>query len=405
MSPPIILATLLTAAILAWGAVYVVVRRQREAAVNKMFGQSDPIDAEIGREALRRVFGILADQDPADLPPAARPSIAGASVVPQASMAAQASAPVALGPAEAAPGPAVRSPSAARSSRSKPEPPSAIAGASVVAAAVPVVALTVIRGAAPAPTAAAPAAPAKGGFRLFAPDENDAAAAAAPLLPQSASVTGGPGLALPPGPAKSTPPTAAPLKPAGSGAGWRGGRGDARPRLARDSLGALLVIGGIAVAAVAIFHPQLSILSGGVSPATATAPALGLVTFVPVATASPSPSPTPRPTPVPTPVPTPKPTPTPTPKPTPTPTPAKPIVTSFNGAVTGLSVHFSGTYKFGTSWTISFGDGTSSGPWPGSVSGSRASHTYSLPGDYYPTLTIHNGSLDSFPQSTHVSVN
>ena len=63
MSLPIILAIVLTAAILAWGAVYLVVRHRREVALRKMF-QADPMDAEIGREALRRVFGILADEDP-----------------------------------------------------------------------------------------------------------------------------------------------------------------------------------------------------------------------------------------------------------------------------------------------------------------------------------------------------
>jgi hypothetical protein len=80
-------------------------------------------------------------------------------------------------------------------------------------------------------------------------------------------------------------------------------------------------------------------------------------------------------------------------------------VTSFSGSVSGLTVQFSGTYEFGTSWTISFDDGTLSGPWPGPVSGSHASHTYSFAGDYYPTLTIHSGSGNSYPQSTHVSVN
>src|ERR1700690_659549 len=78
MSLPIILAILLTAAILAWGAVYLVVRQRREAAVRKMF-QADPMDAEIGREALRRVFGILTDEDP----PAAAPiAIAAAAQIP-----------------------------------------------------------------------------------------------------------------------------------------------------------------------------------------------------------------------------------------------------------------------------------------------------------------------------------
>ena len=419
--------------------------------------RSDPIDPEIGREALRRVFGILADEDPAEPLPVTGPSVARAGVVLPASMAAQESAPLALGPGGAAPGSAAPSPSVARSARSKPEASTAIAQASVLAAAaaaaVPVVDVALSPGAGAAVTPPLPAAPSKGGFRLFAPDNNDAAAAATPLLPHSTSLTGGLELGLPPDPAKFTPPTTAPLKPAASGAGRRGSRGDGRSRFARDSLGAVLVTAGIVFVAVAIFHPRLSIVSGGVSPTAATALAISEVSFAPVATASPSPLPsdspspspspsptpaptpaptpvrtpvpTPRPTPVPTPpptpVPTPPPTPVPTPRPTPvpvptpkptptpapkpTPTPAQPIVTSFSGSVSGLTVQFSGTYEFGTSWTISFDDGTSSGPWPGPVSGSPASHTYSFEGDYYPTLTIHSGSGNSYPQSTHVSVN
>src|SRR5476649_566781 len=106
MSLPIILAIVLTTAILAWGAVYLVMRRQRIAAENRMF-RSDPMDAEIGREALRRVFGILADEDPADLPPIAKappapvlagvPPVAQASVVAQSSMAVADATPVVLG--------------------------------------------------------------------------------------------------------------------------------------------------------------------------------------------------------------------------------------------------------------------------------------------------------------------
>ena len=111
MSLPIILAIVLTTAILAWGAVYLVMRRQRIAAENRMF-RSDPMDAEIGREALRRVFGILADEDPADVPPLAKappaplltviPPAAQPGVVAQPSLAAAEATPVALGPAGAA---------------------------------------------------------------------------------------------------------------------------------------------------------------------------------------------------------------------------------------------------------------------------------------------------------------
>jgi hypothetical protein len=287
MSLPIILAIVLTAAVLAWGAVYLVVRRQREAALNKMF-RSDPIDAEIGREALRRVFGILADEDPAEPLPVTGPSVARAGVVPPASMAAQESAPLALGPGGAAPGSAARGPSVARSARSKPDASIAIAQASVLAAAaaaaaaVPVVHVALTPGAGAALTPPLPAAPSKGGFRLFAPDNNDAAAAATPLLPHSTSLTGGLDLGLPPDPAKFTPPTTAPLKPAASGAGRSGSRGDGRSRFVRDSLGAVLVTAGIVFVAVAIFHPRLSILSGGVS--AATAPVISEVSFAPVAT-------------------------------------------------------------------------------------------------------------------------
>ncbi len=97
MSLPVILAIVLTAAIIIWAAVYFVVRRRREAALTKSF-QADPIDAEIGREALRRVFGILADEDPT---PAGRPAapIAAAAPIGAAIMADKEPAPTALGPA------------------------------------------------------------------------------------------------------------------------------------------------------------------------------------------------------------------------------------------------------------------------------------------------------------------
>jgi hypothetical protein len=469
MSLPIILAIVLTTAILAWGAVYLVVRRQREAAANKAF-QSDPMDEEIGREALRRVFGILADEDPADHPPMTRtppasiPSVIPLALLPgtlpQASIAAREAAPVALGPAGPALGSAALSPAVAPLALSRPEPASSMPAAAVAstlaaAAAVPLVAAALkppVAAASPpvapaqvptvpaAQSAPVPAAPARGGFRMFAPDGNDkvAAAAAVPLLAQAGMVGSGAGLSLPVGP---LPRATAPVKPSTSGGGRRGSRGNQRPRFIRDSLGALLVTGGIVIVAVAILHPQISIFAGGVSPATATAPAIGDVTFVPLATPSPSPSPspsptaspspspsdspspspsltpapTPRPTPVPTPrrtpVPTPAPTPTPKPtaKPTPKPTPLQPIVLTFSGTPTGLSVLFSGTYANGTSWTINTDPGFSDNVAHTVTSGTGSlSWSYSYPnaGDWYPTLTIHKKvgtkTLNSTAQPCHV---
>lgn len=428
MSLPIILAIVLTTAILAWGAVYLVVRHQREAALNKAF-QNDPIDADIGREALRRVFGILSDEDPTPPPVVRTPPALTPGVMPQASMAASQVAPFTLGPAMVKP--------------AEPEKPAIIPAAAIAAAAAPMVAAA-ITPPAPAPVAPppapaamiipppapilaaappsvapvlpppAPAAPARGGFRLFAPRDGEKVAPAGALLATSTAVSGAPGLPVP----TSIPVKAdAPPKTAGSGGGRRGYRGNQRPRFIRDSLGALLVTGGIVIVAVAVLHPQLSFFTGGVSPATATAPAIGAVTFVPVKTASPSPSdspspspspsptpvvtpvPTPRPTPVPTPVPTP--TPKPTPTPAPTPTPVKPIVISFNGTPTGLSVQFSGSYSNGTTWTINPGDGTAVHNGSGAVTWT---HVYALSGDYYPTLTAHKGKLNSYPQSIHLSL-
>ena len=178
MSLPIILAIVLVVAILAWVVVYFVVRQRREAAVRRMF-QSDPIDAEIGREALRRVFGILADEDPPDPAPLNRqPQLTAASAEPL---------PMALGPAGTALGWAGRSPAVAPASLAKPEPAPEIAATAAAAAAAAAAEPIIVPSARP------------DGFRLFAPDENEAAAAAsAPLLPKSSAITGGPGSSAPP---------------------------------------------------------------------------------------------------------------------------------------------------------------------------------------------------------------
>jgi len=101
-------------------------------------------------------------------------------------------------------------------------------------------------------------------------------------------------------------------------------------------------------------------------------------------------------------VPTPTPTPTHTPKPTPTPTP-NPVVTSFTPIlVSGCTYNFSGAYRYGTGWTIDFGDftATMSGPPPGggtfasSSFTTTLSHTYAT-GTYTPTLVATNGTKTS----------
>ncbi|MFI5199333.1 MAG: hypothetical protein ACHQXL_03055, partial [Candidatus Limnocylindrales bacterium] len=284
MSLPVILAIVLTAAIIIWAAVYFVVRRRREAAFTKSF-QADPMDAEIGREALRRVFGILADEDPTPAGRPAAPITAAAPIAAAAIMADKEPAPTALGPvAPVAPVAAAAIPPAQASPQ--PMADGAIAAAGITAAAastpspapvIPVAAAAPLIPATPPPppvpatAAPAPAPAMSGGFRLFAPNDDNDAAPAGGILPVAAATAGVV--------AGADSKAAAPVMPVAAAAG-RGGRksGNQRPRFIRDSLGALLVTGGIVVVAVALLRPQLSILTGGVSPATATAPAFAAVT-------------------------------------------------------------------------------------------------------------------------------
>ena len=250
------------------------------------------------------------------------------------------SPPVALGPAGVALGSAGRSAAVAPAALSKPEPAQPAAPIAAGAAGL----------AAAASIGAASAAPVKGGFRLFAPDDADSPiGSSAPLLPEHALAA----TAVP------APVVVTHVLTEGGGR-RRNTRGD-RPRgsFIRDRLSVVLVAGGILVVLVAVLDPHLSILSGGVLPATATAPAIARVSPTPSPsptlaptpspTASPSPSdppspslaaspdptpvitpkPTPKPTPVPTPFPTPVPTPKPTPRPTPKPTPHAAAVRSF----------------------------------------------------------------------------
>ncbi len=401
MSLPIVLAIVLTAAILAWAAAYLIVRKRRAAALSRAL-QSNPIDAEIGREALRRVFGILADEDLAPSPTSPTPIVASPAEVPAAASADREPAPTTLAPLAAAAALLELQPEGA------PEP------ASVTPAE------------AGAPVVAEPA-----GYQLFAPADGEVPAPARSLLPTSTAV-GGRSQAFVYGEDDlATPETMA----AASGGRPPGSPGGSRPRFVRDTLGALAVTGAILVLAVLLFHPQLG---GGVPPATASAPAIGdsseapsvAPSLAPVVTPSPSPSPTaspspssspspspspspsatpiptavptPKPTPRPTPVPTATPTPTPTPKPTPKPTATPPVIQTFTVSSTsisvGASVSFSGTWLYGTSWQIDFGDG--SAVKKGSLQGLLTTHVYNAIGDFTPTLTIFNASGSDFQYLT-----
>ena len=338
MSLPIILAIVLVVAILAWVVVYFVVRQRREAAVRKMF-QSDPIDAEIGREALRRVFGILADEDPAP-PQVSRPPQVS---VPQVSMAAMERPPMALGPASS--GSAGRSPAVAPATLARPGSiapggtpltmgqPAINTPAQAAVAAVAAVMAAMQKPAAEASSASSTAfpplapvqgPPSPGSYQLFAPDQREdgeiAAAAALPLLPIPSATVGMGSL-----PTSVTEPAAIPVaSPATDAQAGRRGRGSGggrRRRYIRDGASALLVLVGIAVLAVAVFDPHFSILTGAVSPATATAPAIAVVSSTPSLTPSPTATPSPTPTASPSPSFSPSPSPSPTPAPTPPPDP------------------------------------------------------------------------------------
>ena len=225
------------------------------------------------------------------------------------------------------------------------------------------------------------------------------------------------------------------LTDAAGGGRRRNTRGD-RPRgsFVRDRLSVVLVAGGILVVLVAVLDPHLSILSGGVLPATATAPAIARVSptptlsLTPTPTLAPTPSPTaspspsdppspslaaspdptpvitPRPTPRPTPIPTPFPTPVPTstPRPTPRPTPKPPVyVVKFtcSPSCTGtapFTVTFQFQYMNASTWVLDLGDGSQpisgTGSGSGLGSGSYTIHTplhkpYPL-GHWSPTLTL-----------------
>ncbi len=201
MSLPIILAIVLTAAILAWAAIYFVVRRRREAAANQAF-QPDPMDAEIGREALRRVFGILADEDPTPVGQSPVAPIAAATAV----MADRTAAPTALGPVVAGaaavrPPPPPHRPRRRRSLPHLRRPVPATAqptggAAPVAAAAIAAAALTAAAAAsptAPSPDCAGPTACPGDGRRLppVRADRGRGPSAAAPLIPAAAAAAVG----------------------------------------------------------------------------------------------------------------------------------------------------------------------------------------------------------------------
>jgi hypothetical protein len=196
-----------------------------------------------------------------------------------------------------------------------------------------------------------------------------------------------------------------------------------RLRLARDTLGAALVLGGFIVVfanvvppapeqqvepATATPRPSVRVVAPA-TPAPASASPLSAATSTPGADVSTTPTPalasstnppTPRPTarpasapqpaaqPTRTPAPTPKPTPKPTKKPTPTPKPA-PEIQSFDASsprLIGEPVTFTFTASDADHFAIDFGfnsEGTS-----GSMPSSGVTYTYFDAGSYAVVLTV-----------------
>jgi cytoskeletal protein RodZ len=212
-----------------------------------------------------------------------------------------------------------------------------------------------------------------------------------------------------------------------------------RLRLARDTIGAALVLGGFIVVFANVVPsgppgpPESSVLNATATPrpsahvvvpgtpAPATASPLSVASFppdqapVPTQTVlvSSTPSPTPRPTarptsapaaaPTPAPVPTPKPTAKPTKKPPPpTPKPAARILSfaASSPASAGQPVTFTFTASNATTYTVDYDDG--SAPDSGAMTGGTV-HTFADQGAYTVVLTVSGpGGSDSQPLTINV---
>lgn len=198
-----------------------------------------------------------------------------------------------------------------------------------------------------------------------------------------------------------------------------------RLRLARDSIGVALVLGGFIVVfanvvppakqdvldATATPKPSVHVV-GPVTPAPASASPLSVATSSPDTVPTPTPTPvlasstnppTPKPTarptsapapaaqPTRTPAPTPKPTPKPTKKPTPTPKPAPTVNLSADVSSLppgGGTVQFTISASNAATYEITFDDGSSeSGAIPPSGSVSLA-HTYNDPPPFHPVVIV-----------------
>lgn len=215
-----------------------------------------------------------------------------------------------------------------------------------------------------------------------------------------------------------------------------------RLRIARDTIGAALILGGLIVVfanvvppatqdnhvldATATPRPSVRIV-GPATPAPASASPLSVATSSPdlVPTPTPTPAlasstnpPTPRPTDRPTsapaavqtppPTPTPKPTPKPTKKPTPTPKPAATIsnlAANPNPAAVGQDVVISFSYSNATTYTVSFSDGAElTQPLSGNGTETVPAHSFLDPGIFAVVVVVDGpGSPDS--ASVTVTVN
>jgi outer membrane biosynthesis protein TonB len=304
MGLPIIIAIAVATALVGGGVIVLVARRRSGAATG--MSSDDPGDAEIAREAMRRVFGMLAIDDEArtDGPAAQQPPAMPIGVPAAAASAAGPKRPAVvafddqpeLGTAAAMAGATASTPlvGGARRGRRRIQRPTLRVdrlGALLVAGGIAVVAVTLATS------------------HLWMPPGGVAGLTGNP--PGIAGSSFGPVAAIGPSPGDTpgpsqltsdgTPPTAPPLGPQGPTPAPLPGQAGATPA------------------------PR--------PPGTTPTPRPGTTPAPPI----PTPTPAPGATPVPTPFPTPTPTPAPTPTPTPAPTPVVPATITLTGSSADLA--------------------------------------------------------------------
>ena len=308
MGLPIIIAIAVATALVG-GGVIVLVARRRSGAAHGM-SSDDPGDAEIAREAMRRVFGMLAIDDEARTggPAAQQPPAMPIGVPAAAASAAGPKRPAVvafddqpeLGTAAAVAGAPASTPlvGGARRGRRRIRRPTLRVdrlGALLVAGGIAVVAVTLATS------------------HLWMPPGGVAGLTGNP--PGIAGSSFGPVAAIGPSPGDTpgpsqlssdgTAPTAPPLGPPGPATAPLPGQAGSTPA------------------------PN--------PPGTTPTPRPGTTPAPPIPTPTPAPGATPVPTPVPTPTPTPVPTPGPTPTPTPAPTPVVPATITLTGSSADLA--------------------------------------------------------------------